>query len=147
MVQYILEIIFLLRKQVSNASGVEVGAVTWLWNGCAKQAFTDSDSFRVSFPADANVAHRALLLAATMLLVSSNFLFINEHGGLTRCLKVLLILFCWLMPLMVDDSIYIYFKSPNQTFVVGYKHLIKVRKATQPLGISNDKHSSFLQNI
>ena len=59
--------------QISNSGGVDVGAITWLWNGCAKQAFTDSDSFGVRFPTGANLQQRALVLGATMLLVSIFF--------------------------------------------------------------------------
>ena len=61
---------FMFNIQISNSGGVDVGAITWLWNGCAKQAFTDSDSFGVRFPAGANLQQRALVLGATMLLVS-----------------------------------------------------------------------------
>ena len=59
-----------LLFKITNSGGHEVGAITWLWNGCAKQAFTDSDSFGVRFPTGATLQQRALVLGATMLLVS-----------------------------------------------------------------------------
>ena len=64
--------ISLFEFQISNSGGVDVGAITWLWNGCAKQAFTDSDSFGVTFPTAATLQQKALVLGATMLLVSIN---------------------------------------------------------------------------
>ena len=64
---------FIFEFQISNSGGVDVGAITWIWNGCAKQAFTDSDSFGVRFPTGANLQQRALVLGATMLLVSIHY--------------------------------------------------------------------------
>ena len=49
---------------------MDVGAITWQWNGCVKQTFTDSDSFGITFPTEANLKQRSLILGATMLLVS-----------------------------------------------------------------------------
>ena len=61
---------FVHISKILNSNGDDVGAITWLWNGFAKQAFTDSDSFGVRFPSRANLQQRALILGATMLLVS-----------------------------------------------------------------------------
>jgi len=63
---------------ISNTGGVDVGAITWLWNGCAKQAFTDSDSFGVRFPAGSSLQTRALVLGATMLL---DFIYFEKQDN------------------------------------------------------------------
>jgi len=63
---------------ISDSGGNEVGAITWLWNGCAKQAFTDSDSFGVRFPSGANLQQRALTLGATMLL---DFIYFEKQDN------------------------------------------------------------------
>lgn len=53
---------------VTTPNGTEVGAVTKRWGGCVKEAFTDADTFTVSFPMDLEVRAKALLIAGTFLI-------------------------------------------------------------------------------
>jgi len=58
---------FLIR----NPDGTEIGEITKQWSGMLAEAFTDADTFGVSFPIDLNVRAKAMLLGAVFLIVSS----------------------------------------------------------------------------
>ena len=49
-----------------------VGKITKQWSGLAREFFTDSDYFGVTFPMDLDVNIKSVLLAATFLIVSHN---------------------------------------------------------------------------
>ncbi|WKX88340.1 hypothetical protein Q1695_008186 [Nippostrongylus brasiliensis] len=46
----------------------KIGKITKRWSGCVREALTDADVFSVSFPMDLDVATKALLLAAALLI-------------------------------------------------------------------------------
>lgn len=48
----------------------KVGKITKQWTGLAREMFTDADYFGVTFPLDLSVHIKAVLLAATFLIVS-----------------------------------------------------------------------------
>lgn len=48
----------------------QVGKITKQWSGLAREMFTDADYFGVTFPLDLDVNIKAVLLAATFLIVS-----------------------------------------------------------------------------
>lgn len=48
----------------------KVGKITKQWSGLAREMFTDADYFGVTFPLDLDVNIKAVLLAATFLIVS-----------------------------------------------------------------------------
>lgn len=49
----------------------KVGKITKQWSGLTRELFTDADYFGVNFPMDLDVNIKAVLLAATFLIVSS----------------------------------------------------------------------------
>lgn len=49
---------------------VKVGRITKQWSGLARELFTDADRFGIEFPHDLEVSIKAVLLAATFLIVS-----------------------------------------------------------------------------
>lgn len=53
---------------VVSMNGNHVGAITKKWGGCFREAFTDADVFRVTFPMDLDVKMKAILLGATFLI-------------------------------------------------------------------------------
>ncbi|CAB3407663.1 unnamed protein product [Caenorhabditis bovis] len=53
---------------IKTMDGVIVGAITQKWGGCCKEAFTDADTFQVTFPLDLDVKMKAVLLGATFLI-------------------------------------------------------------------------------
>ena len=57
---------------VSLDGSTKVGKITKQWSGLAREAFTDADYFGVTFPMDLDVHIKAVLLAATFLIVSSH---------------------------------------------------------------------------
>lgn len=61
--------------QVRSTNGVAVGKITKQWSGLVKEAFTDADTFGVSFPLDLNINMKACLIAATMLI---DYMFYEE---------------------------------------------------------------------
>ena len=63
-------IILIFLKVLTN-DGTEVGKVTKQWSGLAREAFTDSDNFGVTFPIDLDVRCKITLLAAVFLIVSN----------------------------------------------------------------------------
>ncbi len=48
--------------------GREIGAIRKKWSGLMKEAFTDADTFGVTFPDDADAAAKAVLLGAVFLI-------------------------------------------------------------------------------
>lgn len=56
----------------------KVGKITKQWSGLAREMFTDSDYFGVTFPLDLDVHIKAVLLAATFLIVSC-ILFVHFY--------------------------------------------------------------------
>jgi hypothetical protein len=61
-----------------HEKGKEVGKITKIWGGLAKEVFTDADTFELQFPNDADQATKARLLGATFLI---NQLFFENSGG------------------------------------------------------------------
>ena len=61
---------FIQNLQVLTNDDQEVGKITKQWSGLAREAFTDSDNFGISFPMDLDVRCKATLLAAVFLIVS-----------------------------------------------------------------------------
>jgi len=59
---------FYVRKD-----GADVGKITKRWSGLLKEAFTDADNFSVSFPMEAPVTHKAVLLGAVFLIDFAHF--------------------------------------------------------------------------
>ena len=57
--------------QVLSADGeTEVGKISKQWVGFVKEAFTDADTFGISFPLDLSVQVKAILIGACFLIVS-----------------------------------------------------------------------------
>jgi len=56
---------------LSKDGSVRVGKITKQWSGLIREAFTDSDRFRTSFPLDLDVHIKAILLGACFLFVWS----------------------------------------------------------------------------
>jgi len=50
------------------AGSVEVGMISKKWGGLLKEAFTDADMFGIAFPVDLDAKHKAVLIAACMLI-------------------------------------------------------------------------------
>ena len=48
-----------------------MGKISKQWSGLAKEVFTDTDNFGISFPLDLDVKMKATLLGAVFLIVSS----------------------------------------------------------------------------
>ena len=61
---------YLYFEKVLTNDGSEVGKITKQWSGLAREAFTDSDNFGVTFPMDLDVRCKITLLAAVFLIVS-----------------------------------------------------------------------------
>ncbi|WKX88343.1 hypothetical protein Q1695_008187 [Nippostrongylus brasiliensis] len=53
---------------VTTPSNAEIGNIAKRWGGFIREALTDADVFKVSFPMDLDVKVKALLLAATFLI-------------------------------------------------------------------------------
>ena len=56
----------------------EVGMITKQWSGLAKEYFTDSDNFGISFPMDLDVRCKATLLGALFLI---DFMFFEKKNN------------------------------------------------------------------
>lgn len=56
-----------------------MGLITKQWSGLAREAFTDSDYFGVSFPMDLDVKIKAVLLGACFLIVSLHYFFMYMY--------------------------------------------------------------------
>ena len=50
--------------------GTTIGKISKQWSGLVKEIFTDADNFGVAFPMDLEVHVKAIVLAATFLIVS-----------------------------------------------------------------------------
>ncbi|CCD62929.1 Phospholipid scramblase [Caenorhabditis elegans] len=50
-----------------------IGAITKKWGGIIREAYTDADTFAVTFPADLDVKAKALLLATTFVIDFAEF--------------------------------------------------------------------------
>lgn len=50
--------------------GTEVGQISKQWSGLARELFTDSDHFGITFPLDLDVRMKAVCLGACFLIVS-----------------------------------------------------------------------------
>ena len=57
-------------KILDVESGMDVGLISKQWMGFLTEALTDKDTFRVNFPSNATLETKAILLGATMLVVS-----------------------------------------------------------------------------
>jgi len=55
---------------IENQAGIALGEISKKWRGCGAEAFTDMDTFKIEFPDNIDLATKALLLGATMLVVS-----------------------------------------------------------------------------
>ncbi len=55
-----------------------MGKISKQWSGLAREAFTDSDNFGVSFPQDLDVRMKAVLLGAVFLI---DFMFFEKSGN------------------------------------------------------------------
>ena len=51
------------------ADGMAIGKISKQWSGLVKEAFTDADNFGVTFPLELDVNLKAMILAATFLIV------------------------------------------------------------------------------
>lgn len=59
-----------LCSQILTTNGTQVGKISKHWAGLAREFFTDSDYFGLSFPMDLDVYTKATLLGACMLIVN-----------------------------------------------------------------------------
>ena len=57
-------------KILSLDKETKMGKITKQWSGLAREMFTDADYFGITFPLDLDVNIKAVLLAATFLIVS-----------------------------------------------------------------------------
>jgi len=65
--------------QVLSRDGeVEVGKISKKWSGLAREFFTDSDKFGISFPMDLDVKMKAVMLGACFLI---DFMFFEKSGN------------------------------------------------------------------
>lgn len=55
---------------MSPDGSTQVGKISKQWTGLAKEVFTDSDNFGITFPIDLDVKMKATLLGAVFLIVS-----------------------------------------------------------------------------
>lgn len=65
-----------------------MGKISKKWSGLAKEAFTDADTFGISFPMDLDVRMKAVLIGACMLIVSTNSILFNTQFGNKNLLMV-----------------------------------------------------------
>ena len=61
-----------------NQNGRKVGVIQKKWAGLLKEGFTDADTFRLSFPADWDVAMKALALGGVFLI---DFVHFENRGN------------------------------------------------------------------
>jgi len=69
-----------INFEVLTNDGSEVGKITKQWSGLAREAFTDSDNFGVTFPMDLDVRCKITLLAAVFLIDFMFFENNNDHN-------------------------------------------------------------------
>lgn len=65
-------------QQIVDLSGNEIGKLSKKWSGLAREYFTDSDNFGITFPMDLDVRMKATLIGACMLIVSK-FMTFYDH--------------------------------------------------------------------
>ena len=63
-----LRIPFYIYKADNDTPGAQVGSITKVWGGLAKEIFTDADTFECTFPPDASPNIKASMVGATFLL-------------------------------------------------------------------------------
>lgn len=63
---------------VSPDESMEVGKISKQWSGLAREAFTDSDNFGISFPMDLDCRMKATLIGAMFLI---DFMFFEKAGN------------------------------------------------------------------
>ena len=63
---------------ITDQSGTDVGEISKLWRGCFNEAFTDLDTFKIEFPDNIDLETKAVLMGATMLVVSDNLIYLTE---------------------------------------------------------------------
>ena len=56
----------------------QIGKISKQWTGLAREAFTDTDNFGVSFPVDLPVKQKAVLIGAVFLI---DFMFFEQANG------------------------------------------------------------------
>ena len=61
---------FFTHVQIENLAGIALGEISKKWRGCGTESLTDMDTFKIEFPDNIDVPTKALLLGATMLVVS-----------------------------------------------------------------------------
>lgn len=65
--------------KLMTLDGKQVGKISKQWSGFARELFTDSDFFGITFPMDLDVKMKAVMIGACFLIVSSfNFPFENS---------------------------------------------------------------------
>ena len=73
-----------MRFDILNTTTNSVGFIKKIFSGFVKEAFTDADSFVLSFPPDATVQQKMLLLGSVFLLdfmyFESNQSNDNQHN-------------------------------------------------------------------
>lgn len=63
---------------VPGVEGTPMAQITKIWVGLATEMFTDADTFEVKCPDNSDVADKARLIGATLIL---NQLFFEKSGG------------------------------------------------------------------
>ena len=64
--------------KVMTLDDQEIGAITKKWTGFVMEAFTDADTFSISFPLDLEVNMKATLLGALFLF---DFMFFEDNSA------------------------------------------------------------------
>ena len=65
-----------VKFDILNPATGSAGYIKKIFSGIAKEIFTDADSFVLSFPPDATLEHKMLLLGAVFLL---DFMFFENN--------------------------------------------------------------------
>lgn len=65
-----------VKFDVMNPTTQSVGYIKKIFSGFAKEYLTDADSFVLSFPPDATVEHKMLLLGSVFLI---DFMFFEDN--------------------------------------------------------------------
>jgi len=78
----------------------QIGKISKQWSGLARELFTDTDNFGISFPMDLDVKLKALLLGTCFLIVMICFIFIN----LFQCYSYLFVFFSFYQDFMYFEK-------------------------------------------
>jgi len=62
--------------KIKDMSGKKLGKISKQWGGIMKEAFTDADTYAISFPADLDVKIKGVLIAAAILI---DFMFFENN--------------------------------------------------------------------